>query len=54
MWFGLTQINWMKVLKVEKATNSIDKNLGEILWESFDQNEIRGTVAENHLQKRLN
>lgn len=30
----------MTVLKIEKATNSIDKKLGEILWENFDQNEI--------------
>lgn len=36
-WFILAQINWMKILHVEKATTETEKKIGDLLWDVFRQ-----------------
>lgn len=32
-WFSLSKINWVKILHVEKATNTTEEKLGDLFWE---------------------
>ena len=34
-WFILAQIDWVKILKVQKVTNQTEEKLGELFWETF-------------------
>jgi len=38
-WFALSQIEWVKVFKVQKVTNKTEQKLGELLWEVFKKTE---------------
>ncbi len=38
-WFLLSQINWMKILQVEKVTDSTEEKLGEIIRNSIERSE---------------
>jgi beta-barrel assembly-enhancing protease len=38
-WFGLSRVNWMAILKIEKATKSTEEKLGEIFWKQFSKTE---------------
>jgi beta-barrel assembly-enhancing protease len=41
-FFALQQINWMRLLKIQKATDKTEEKLGELFWEVF-----RNTENEN-------
>lgn len=36
-WFGLSQINWEGILKVEKQGSNTEAKLGDLLWELFQK-----------------
>jgi len=38
-WFALTQIDWVKVFKVQKVTDKTEQKLGELFWEIFKKTE---------------
>ena len=38
-WFGLTKIDWVTVLKVQKVTDKTEEKLGELFWDIFQQTE---------------
>jgi predicted Zn-dependent protease len=38
-WLSLAQVNWMELLRVEKASNSIEEKITEILKESIERSE---------------
>ncbi len=37
--FLFRQINWLSVLKIEKATKSLDENLGKTFWKIYSETE---------------
>lgn len=37
--YALTQIDWMKVFKVQEVTDKTEQNLGELFWEVFKKSE---------------
>lgn len=38
-WFALSQVDWMTLLKVEKATRSTEQKIGELFWDMIDKSE---------------
>ncbi len=38
-WYALTQIDWVKVFKVQKVTDKTEQKLGELFWEVFKKTE---------------
>jgi predicted Zn-dependent protease len=40
VFFGLQQIDWMTLLKVEQTTKSNEEKLGELVWESIEDSEV--------------
>jgi len=41
-WYALTQIDWMKIFKVQQVTDNTEQKLGALFWEVF-----KNTEAEN-------
>lgn len=39
LWFGLSQINWTDIFKVQKATDKMEEKLGELFWEAYKKAE---------------
>lgn len=35
IWLGLSQIEWIKILKIEQSTQNSEEKIGELLWDSF-------------------
>lgn len=48
-WYTLTQIDWMKIFKVQKITDKTEQKLGELFWEVFkkSEKEIKNTHVVN-------
>ena len=38
-WYALTQIDWIKVFKVQNVTDKTEEKLGELFWEVFKKTE---------------
>ena len=38
-WYALTQIDWMKIFKVQQVTDKTEQKLGELFWEVFKKTE---------------
>lgn len=38
-WFTLTQIDWVKIFKVEQATDKTEEKLGNVFWETLKKTE---------------
>lgn len=38
-WFALTQIDWVKIFKVQQVTDKTEQKLGELFWEVFKKTE---------------
>lgn len=47
-WFALTQIDWVKIFKVQEATDNTEKKLGELFWEVFKKSETE--VKNAHIE----
>lgn len=39
-WFGLSQINWMKLFKIETLIEEAPKKLGEMYWKFFQEQKV--------------
>jgi predicted Zn-dependent protease len=50
-WFALTQIDWVKVFKVQQITDKTEQKLGELFWEVFKktEEEITNTLTVNSI-----
>ena len=48
-WYTLTQIDWMKIFKVQQVTDKTEQKLGELFWEVFkkSEKEIKNTHVVN-------
>lgn len=38
-WLALTQINWIKIFKIQQITDQTEEKLGELFWEVFKHTE---------------
>jgi beta-barrel assembly-enhancing protease len=38
-WFALTQIDWVNIFKIKKATDQTEQKLGELFWEIIKKTE---------------
>ncbi len=38
-WFVLSQVDWMTLLKIEKATKSTEQKIGDLFWDMIDKSE---------------
>lgn len=39
LWFALSNVDWMTILKVEKVTKATEKKLGNLFWELYNKAE---------------
>lgn len=48
-WYALTQIDWLKIFKVQQVTDKTEQKLGELFWEVFkkSEREIKNTHVVN-------
>jgi len=48
-WYALTQIDWMKIFKVQQVTDKTEQKLGELFWEVFkkSEKEVKNTLVVN-------
>ncbi len=48
-WYVLTQIDWMKIFKVQQVTDKTEQKLGELFWEVFkkSEKEVKNTLVVN-------
>jgi predicted Zn-dependent protease len=55
-WFVLSQINFMKLLNVEKLSTDAEKKIGDFVWEYFQpqKEEIKNEVVKEQLDNLLN
>lgn len=55
-WFVLNQIDWMKVFKVQKVTDSTEQKLGDLFWEYFSQSEeeVKNKLLVHSLDSLVN
>jgi beta-barrel assembly-enhancing protease len=51
-WFALTQIDWVKVFKVQQVTDKTEQKLGELFWEVFKktEKEITNKLTVNSIE----
>lgn len=55
-WFGLSRIDWMKLFRINKATATTEKKLGDLFWELYHQEhrEIKSKKIKAPLDSILN
>lgn len=48
-WYSLTQIDWIKIFKVQQVTDKTEQKLGALFWEVFNKSEqeIKNTHVVN-------
>lgn len=39
VWFGLSQVDWMKLLKVEQTTQNTEEKIGDLFWKMLKNSE---------------
>ncbi len=44
-WLILSQVNWMKLLRIEKITKNTEEKLGDLFWEIYKDKEIGDTLV---------
>lgn len=49
VWFGLSQVDWMKLLNIEQATQSTEAKIGDLFWDLMRKSETEIT-AESVVQ----
>lgn len=56
IWFGLSKIDWMSILKVEQVTESTEKKLGDLFWDLYadSEKEIKSDNITKALDSILN
>lgn len=56
-WFGLREINWVRILDIEKTHVDIEQRLGDTMWEMIRNTEYeirRDTVINGSVKKIVN
>lgn len=55
LWFVLSKIDWMGIFKVEQATQTTEKKLGDLLWDLYNkaEKEIKSEKANLPLDSIL-
>lgn len=51
LYCGLSQVNWVAVLKIEQHTRKTEQQLGDLLWESVSSSEQ--VIQERRIQQPL-
>ena len=49
IWYALSRVDWIKLFKLEQATEKTEKKLGDLLWETYSRNE---TEVEDPLVRK--
>jgi predicted Zn-dependent protease len=39
VWFGLSQVDWMKLLKIEQTTHDTEEKIGDLFWKILKSSE---------------
>lgn len=39
-WYLLMQLNWMRILHIQQATDKVQEELGDLFWDVFKQNDL--------------
>lgn len=45
VWFGLSQVDWMKLLNVEQTTQNTEEKIGDLFWDLLKKSETEITSA---------
>lgn len=48
LWFGLSQINWIEILKINQFTEKTEEKLGDLTWEFYNESEYENTDSYIH------
>jgi len=43
VWFGLSQVDWMKLLNIEQTTQSTEEKIGDLFWKMLKNSETEIT-----------
>lgn len=46
IWFAFNQIDWVKIMKVQQATDKTEEKLGTLFWDIFKKTEVEITDKE--------
>jgi len=44
VWFGLSQVDWMKLLKIEQTTLNTEEKIGDLFWKMLKSSETEITM----------
>lgn len=53
IFYGLSQVNWMKLFRIEKVTDVLEKQLGDMVWADMGKNSIESGPAYQKLDSIL-
>lgn len=55
IWVGLSQINWVKVLRIERVSHEVSQELGNLYWRYFRglDEEVQDSVVVHRLDSLL-
>ena len=55
VWFGLSQVDWMKLLKIEQTTQSTEAKIGDLFWDLMkkSENEITAPLVVEPVDSML-
>ena len=53
IWFLLSKIDWIKILKLEEKSDRMEEKLGELLWSTIESQQviIKDTSAINPIEQ---
>ncbi|RAW00261.1 M48 family metallopeptidase [Pseudochryseolinea flava] len=55
LWFGLSQIDWVGILRIESGKEATEEKLGDLLWDTFKQQdeELRSSEVTSRLDSLI-
>jgi predicted Zn-dependent protease len=45
VWFGLSQVDWMKLLNIEQTTQNTEEKIGDLFWDLMKKSETEITAV---------
>jgi len=54
IFYGLSQVNWIKLFRVEKVTDALEKQLGDMVWSDMEKKSIESGPEYKKLDSVLN
>jgi predicted Zn-dependent protease len=54
IFYGLSQVNWMKLFRIEKVTDVLEKQLGDMVWSDMEKKSIESGPEYERLDSVLN